>query len=60
MGSMPCTSDPYSPALWLPACSELEVSREIAKSLNLLFGGIDMDPTGALLYCQFDASNSIS
>lgn len=29
-------------------CSELEVSREIAKSLNLLFGGIDMDPTGQL------------
>ncbi|KAI7835463.1 hypothetical protein COHA_010638 [Chlorella ohadii] len=27
--------------------SELEVSREIAKSLNLLFGGIDMDPTGS-------------
>lgn len=25
----------------------MSVSREIAKSLNLLFGGIDMDPTGA-------------
>lgn len=34
------------PRLPLPRRSELEVSREIAKSLNLLFGGIDMDPTG--------------
>jgi hypothetical protein len=30
----------------LPACSDMRVSHEIAKSLNSLFGGIDLDPTG--------------
>jgi hypothetical protein len=27
-------------------CSDMSVSHEIAKSLNLLFGGVDMDATG--------------
>ncbi|KAL4447467.1 hypothetical protein ABPG75_004686, partial [Micractinium tetrahymenae] len=48
MGRACCMGDMFSGSAAVGG-SELTVSHEVAKSLNLLFGGIDMDPTDRLL-----------
>ena len=40
---------PSAPLHVAACCSDVSVSREIAKSLTLLFGGIDLDPSGGWL-----------